>query len=117
MFEQSSRPFKITVLALFIVALLMLVYFMLMQRGLLGKFQPAATSGTKVSPTGTQAGQTSIPVEDAQKQFQTIQEQANAGTLTQEEARKQMQAVASKMAPPPLPPEIKKQMEEARKAQ
>ncbi len=70
------------------------------------------SSNKQVSTTEPSAGanqpQTStvipsVTMAEAQKEFKAIQDQVNAGTLSPEEAAKQMNALGPKILPPPLP--------------
>ncbi|MDO8565573.1 MAG: hypothetical protein Q7S04_00090 [Candidatus Moranbacteria bacterium] len=131
MYEEqpsSSRPLRVALLVLFFVLLAALVLVILTQKGLLGKKTGTtiqSQTGT-TTPTGNQrqatSGEavpaaTSQPVfsEEVQNQFKAIQDQVNAGTITPEEASKQLNSL--NIPPPPIPPEIQKQIDEATKAQ
>ena len=111
MFEKSPSSLKSTLSALIILALVVLAIAFFMQKGSTG--DKAATTSKPTTATQTNL----IPMTEAQKQFKAIQDQVNAGTLSTAEAKKQMDAIASKMAPPPIPPEIQKQIDAAKKAQ
>ncbi|MDP1690340.1 MAG: hypothetical protein Q8L52_04055 [bacterium] len=112
MFKQSSQSLKVSLSVAGIVALVVLGYIALTNGGSIGTTtsttsttQPSATTGQ--SQTGT-AATSYITVAEAQKQLKAIQDQVNAGTLSPEEATKQMNALSRRIAPPPLPSEIKK---------
>lgn len=95
--QKISRPVQIS---LGVLVLGILIFVVMSQPG---------TSTTTSGPSGTAntAGKTLSPM-DAQKQFQLIQEQVKAGTLSEEEANKQISALGAQVMPPPLPPEALK---------
>ena len=105
MFEHSTQSLKIVLSVLFVVALAVLG-FVILTAGSTDKKTPTTQSepGTVVASSTTP----SVTMDEAQKQFQAIQAQVNAGTLSPEEATKQMQELGPKIAPPPLPAEVKK---------
>lgn len=113
--EHSSRSLKVTLSVLFVVALAVLGFVIL--TGGSTKKETATTqpsAATNQSQTGTAAATSTssttptITMSEAQKQFKAIQDQVNAGTLSQEEATKLMQELGPKIAPPPIPADAKK---------
>lgn len=116
--EQSSQPAKAIWLAILVVALAALIFFVLIQKGkktAAPSPTPPVTENSSQTDTATPAAtpsspssSSSIPMAEAQKQFQTIQDQVNAGTLSAEEAKKQMDALGAQVAPPELPAEAQK---------
>ncbi|MBU2028684.1 hypothetical protein KJ761_02215 [Patescibacteria group bacterium] len=110
MFEQPSQPTRAIWLALLVVALAMLVFFVLIQRDkkTATPEQPITANPSQTETTSVPSTSPSVSMEEAQKQFQTIQDQVNAGTLSSEEAEKQMDALGAQIAPPDLPAEAEK---------
>lgn len=104
MIEKLSRPVQIS-LGVFI--LVVLIFVVLSQQGV-------STTTTESSGIANTAEKTLSPLE-AQKQFLLIQEQVKAGTLSEEEANKQISALGAQVMPPPLPPETQKKID-AKKA-
>lgn len=95
--------------------LLIILAVVLIQKGILGG--RVVTEDTSATSTASQSKTVpTIPMEDAVKQFKLIQDQVSAGTLSVEEANKQIAALGTQVAPPPLPPEIQKQIDAAKKA-
>ncbi|OGI19376.1 MAG: hypothetical protein A3J06_02430 [Candidatus Moranbacteria bacterium RIFCSPLOWO2_02_FULL_48_19] len=108
MFEQFSRPLKVALLILFVALLAVLVLVILTQRGLLGKkietiVVPTPTSQSQTeTPQGSPASPSSpqFPIsEDAPKIIKDLKAQLDAGTITPEEARKQLEASNAQTAP------------------
>lgn len=93
MFKNSSQALKVVLSVLFAVAVL--GYIVLM-------------SGVSTTNQGATTTQPSISMDEAQKQIKAIQDQVNAGTLSSAEATKLINALGSKIAPPPLPAGAKK---------
>lgn len=134
MFEEFSRPLKVTLSVLFVALLAVLVLVVLTQRGLLGK-----KTSTIKAPTTTSQSPTELPtvvyrvspgesapsiflappvsVEDVQKYIKALQDQVNAGTLSSEDAKKQIDILNAQVDSPQPSPEMQKQIDEMKKVQ
>ena len=107
MFEQFSRPLKVALSVLFVAALAVLVLVILTQNGFIGKktettVVPATTSQPqKTDPTVPASPSSPQPPisEDAPKIIKDLKAQLDAGTITPEEARKQLEASNAQTAP------------------
>lgn len=106
MFKNSSQSLKVALSVLFIVALAALGFFVL-KGGPTGEEIATTPPGSENTVAPSTATTQSITMEEAQKQFKAIQDQVQAGTLSPEEAKKQMDAIGPKILPPPLPAEAK----------
>ena len=124
MFGQSSRSLKIVLSIVLVILLAVLIFVFLAQRGNISK--KTATVGVPSVVSQPQPEMTNAPVpevvrqtedssisvqpvspytstEDAEKQFKAIQDQVNAGTLSLEDAKKQLEILNANIAPPALP--------------
>lgn len=121
MMEQSPQSSKLLLLVAAVAIIAIITFVILTQSGLLGKKtstnqtqtqapatedQPQAETVTVPAASSTPA--VTIPMEEAQTQLRAIQDQVNAGTLSPEESKKQMEDLGTRVAPPELPAEAKK---------
>ena len=114
MLSESPRFFEKVLLVLFFVALGVLVVFILIQKGILGRTATTSTPNTtvvnvkEINPE-TEAAKPPTPTitsGQADKELRAIIDALNKGTITQEEAIKQMNAVSAKAPLPTAPANI-----------
>lgn len=108
---QSSRPLKIALGGLLLIAIVS-VGLLLMNKSK-QVVAPSVTTGQAVkAPSQKQVKDkntpVSIPVEEATQEAKAIQEKVNTGTLSPQDAVKQLNAIGDKIPVPPAPTSVKK---------